>query len=121
MNYKITGKVVRGDGYGKKLGFPTINIDRRHFVRLKKKPVFGVYAGEVKMLNTECLTFRAGIIIGPLDKKGLPKIEAHLIGYGGNAYGNKVIFELSKFLRKFKKFKNERELITQIEKDLKMC
>jgi FAD synthase len=118
MQHIIKGKVIRGDGYGKKLGFPTINIERRSFSRLKHKPKQGVYAGYVKLLDTECLTYKAGIVIGPFDKKRLPKIEAHLIGYSGNLYGKVAIFEVGKFIRKFKKFKTERELIAQIKKDL---
>lgn len=121
MIYKIKGKVIKGDGYGKKIGFPTINIDRKNFLSLKEKPVFGVYSGEVKIFDTRCSTYKAGIIIGPLDKSGKPKVEAHLLGYTGNAYGKKVIFEVDKFLRKFKKFKTEKELIAQITKDLKRC
>ena len=119
MDIKIFGKVIRGDGYGKKIGFPTINIDRRNFLKLKKKPPFGVYVGKVKMLKARFSTFyKAGIVIGPLDKKGLPKIEAHLIGYHNNAYGKMVTLEIHKFLRKFKKFKSEQLLIAQIKKDL---
>ena len=65
--------------------------------------------------------YKAGIIIGPLDKKGLPKIEAHLISFKGNAYGKKAILEIKNFLRKFKKFKTEKKLINQIKKDLMVC
>lgn len=122
MQYTIFGKVIKGDKYGRNIGFPTINLDRKDFLRLEKKPAFGVYAGKVQLMsNTRCLTYRAGIVIGPLDKKGLPKIEAHLIGYKENAYGKKVTFEINKFIRKFKKFKTEKELIKQIEKDLERC
>ena len=74
------------------------------------------------MLEARFPTFyKAGIVIGPLDKKGLPKIEAHLIGYNGNAYGKMATLEIHKFIRKFKKFKNETELIMQIKKDIKLC
>ena len=100
--------MVRGGGYGRKIGFPTINLSRNGFVRMRKRPPLGIYAG-------------AGIIIGPLDKAGLPKIEAHLIGFKGNLYGRKITLEINKFLRKFKKFKTEKELITHIKKDLKRC
>ena len=44
---KISGRVIKGDGYGKKIGFPTINIDRREFSKLKNKPILGIYRGEV--------------------------------------------------------------------------
>lgn len=118
MQYIFSGKVIKGDGYGIKIGYPTINLDRKSFLRLNSKPVFGVYAGKVSMLNK---VYKAGIVIGPLDKKGLPKLEAHLIGYNGNAYGEKAVFEINKFIRKFKNFKNEKELIAQIAKDIKKC
>lgn len=125
MNYIFGGVVIKGEGYGRKIGFPTLNIDRRSFSRLKVKPVLGVYSG---MVTLQGKLYKAGIIIGPVDKKGrakgragLPKLEAHLIGYGGNAYGKKAVFEVNKFIRKFKKFKTEKELIIRIKKDLKKC
>ncbi|HEY4513182.1 MAG TPA: riboflavin kinase [Candidatus Paceibacterota bacterium] len=118
MEYIFSGKVIRGEGNGRKIGYPTINIDRKDFLSLKKKPVFGVYCGKVTLSGK---VYNAGIVIGPLDKKGLLKVEAHLLGYKGNAYGKQAIFEIEKFLRKFKKFKNEKELIAQIEKDLEKC
>jgi riboflavin kinase / FMN adenylyltransferase len=117
MQYKISGKVVRGDEYGRKIGFPTINLSRRK-LNTQALPVHGVYAGKVLLGKKK---YRAGIIIGPADKRKLPKIEAHLKGFGGNVYGKVAIFEIKKFLRKFKKFKTEKELIRQIEKDLKRC
>ncbi len=116
MKCAIKGKVIRGDGYGRKIGFPTINIDRRAFLKLQKKPKFGVYAGEATILK---MKFKAGIVIGPLDKKGLPKLEAHLIGYKDDAYGKKAILETKKFLRKYKNFNTEKALIIQIKEDLK--
>ncbi len=106
---------MKGDGYGRKIGFPTANLDRKNFVRMNKKPAFGVYAGFAFL---ESKKYKAGIVIGPLDKKRLPKIEAHLIGFEGNLYGKKITLGFGKFLRKFKKFKTEKELIAQIKKDL---
>ena len=71
MQYKITGKIIKGDGYGRKIGFPTLNIDRRHFSRLEKKPALGVYGGEVFLGEK---IYKAGIVIGPLDVKNIPKL-----------------------------------------------
>ena len=116
--YKLKGKVIKGDGYGRTLGFPTANLDRRSFLRLAKKPKFGVWAGTA-FLNKKF--YKSAIVIGPLDKKGLPKIEAHLIGFSRNIYGEKITLEINKFLRPFKKFKNLDLLKEQIKKDLKQC
>lgn len=116
--FLISGKVVKGDKYGRKIGFPTANLDRRQFSKLVTKPRFGVYAGIVQFGNKY---YKAGIVIGPLDNKGLPKIEAHLLNFKGNLYGKKLILNLNKFIRPYKKFKSEKELISQIGKDLKKC
>ncbi len=109
----IIGKVIKGEQYGRKLGFPTANLDRREYNRKGLKIKFGVYAG------TSSTGHKAAIVIGPMDKKGLPKLEAHLIGYKGNLYGKKVTLTLIKYLRPFKKFKTEGELKQAIAKDIK--
>ena len=106
MNYVISGIVERGEGYGKKLGFPTVNLA----TDVKELPPQGVYAGTAEL---EGKKYRAGIVIGPGEK-----IEAHLIGYEGDAYGKEVTLKLNKFLREFKKFDTEAELIIQIKKDI---
>ncbi|MDQ3075664.1 MAG: riboflavin kinase [bacterium] len=118
MEYIISGKVIRGDDYGKKIGFPTINLDRRGFVDMKKKPKFGVYAGTVLLAG---VFYKAGIVIGPLDAKKLPKVEAHLIGYNGNAYGQRAVIEIKEYIRKYNDFQSERGLIAQINEDLRIC
>ena len=109
MQYIISGKVIRGDGYGKKLGFPTVNLTSK----TKEFPKTGVYAG---MASLDGIEYRAGIVVGPRKK-----IEAHLIGYNGDAYKKKVTFKINKFLREYKIFSTEEELIIQIKKDLKLC
>ncbi len=107
--YKIQGKVIKGEGYGRKLGFPTVNLE----IDNQGLPKIGVYAGEAILENKK---YRAGIVFGPLNK-----VEAHLLGYSGNAYGKEVTLEIKKFIREFKKFDIEKELIAQIKKDLEMC
>jgi len=133
MNYelgiKISGKVIHGEHYGRKLGFPTVNLDRRSFSRRKMKIRLGVWAGYA-IFGKKTTSPRpspqegrgrkrkAAIVIGPIDKSGLPKIEAHLIGFKGNLYGEHLNFILHKYLRPFRKFKSEEELKNQIKKDI---
>src|SRR3989344_6311718 len=99
MNHIITCKVVKGDGYGRKLGFPTVNLQTNTKDLL---PAAGVYAGIATLEGKE---YRAGIAI---DQNG--KIDGHLIGYSGDAYGKTVSLIPFKFLREYKKFDTEEEL-----------
>ncbi len=118
MDYSsFSGKVVKGRGYGRKIGFPTANIDRRSFVRLVKKPKEGIYAGHVAF--TSGIEHPAAIVIGPKDVKGLPHLEAHILGFTGNLYGKQLVFLPKKFIRAFKKYPTEKALITAIEIDIK--
>ena len=43
------------------------------------------------------------------------------MGYSGDAYGKEITLELKKFSREYKKFKTEKDLITQIKKDIEQC
>lgn len=118
---KISGKVVSGQGYGRKLGFPTANLDRRDYKRRKLKIKLGIYAGfAAYQLKAISYKLKAAIVIGPIDKTNLPKIEAHLLGFKGNLYGRKITLDLLKYVRAFKQFKTEKQLQSQIKKDIKI-
>jgi riboflavin kinase / FMN adenylyltransferase len=106
--HKIPGIVVRGDGYGRKLGYPTANLDKK-IIDVKA----GVYSG---VASFDDATFRAGILINPDGKT-----EAHLLNFDGDLYGKVLTLELGKFIREYKKFESEIELIMQIGKDLEKC
>lgn len=118
MSPVIEGKVLKGAGYGKKLGFPTANLDRKQYLQDKMELPLGIYAG-VAFLHHVKKIRKAAIVIGPLDKKKIPKIEAHILGFKGRLYGKKLTLYLYSFLRPFEIFKTERLLIAQIKKDVK--
>ena len=119
---EISGKVVQGAKYGRVLGFPTANIDRRQYVRRKMKVRLGVWAGHAMVgqaIGRPPKRHRAAIVIGPFDSRHLPKIEAHLVGFKGNLYGKKITIILKKYMRPFKKFKSGIKNKIQIKKDIK--
>jgi riboflavin kinase / FMN adenylyltransferase len=120
----ITGKVIHGDHYGKVLGFPTANLDRRQFARSKMKIKLGVWAGRGEIVasskNQAARKYKAAIVIGPLDKYHLPKIEAHLIDFKGNLYGKRITIFLGKFIREWKNIKNISMLKIRIKKDVEI-
>lgn len=116
--YSVSGNIIKGAGYGQKLGFPTANLDRREYVRKRIRIPFGVYAGTATIIGTRRV-YRAGIVIGPADKKGLPKIEAHLLDFSGALYGERVSLFLIRYLRPYREFKSADLLKRQIAQDLK--
>lgn len=116
---QVTGKVIHGNGFGKVLGYPTANIDRRDYSRQKLNLKIGIWSGTAYISHKlQVTSYKSAIVIEPKDRKGLPKIEAHLIGFKGNLYGKKITLTLYKFIRPFKKFKNIEDLKKQIHKDI---
>lgn len=114
---EISGKVIRGEKIGRRLGFPTANLDRRSFARRRQRIKFGIWAGYARIASGK--NWLAGIVIGPSDKAGLPKLEVHLIGFRGSLYGKRLSVSLNKYLRPFKKYSSEEKLIRQIKKDIR--
>ena len=116
MQFK--GKVIKGAGYGKKLGFPTANIDRRDFYRQKLKLKEGVYAGFVYR-DGKTKRYNAGIVIGPKDKRGLLKLEAYILDLSKDIYGEELVFYPLEYIRPFKHYKSEAQLKKAIKEDVK--
>jgi|GEM_PF-726040 len=114
--YTVSGKVIKGVSYGRRLGYPTANLDRREYMRKKMAIPFGIYAGLAK---TGAKTYSAGIIIGPIDVKGLPKIEAHLLDFSADIYGKRVELSLLEYVRPFETFSDEGVLKKQIAHDIR--
>jgi riboflavin kinase/FMN adenylyltransferase len=107
---EVEGTVVSGDARGGTLGFPTANLraDRSLLV-----PKFGIYAGEAR-------GHRAATSIGinPHYGGAERRIEAFLLDFEGNLYGERVIVELWERLRDEAVFASEQELVAQIALDV---
>lgn len=111
--YALVGEVVQGYQRGRELGVPTANL-RCHDQLI---PPDGVYAGRCTVAGT---TYGAAVSIGTLPTFGQydRQIEAHLIGYSGDLYGQTLAVELVDWLREQRKYDDLPALKRQIEKDL---
>ena len=112
--WKIKGKVIKGKKRGRKIGFPTCNINLHDYI----VPRLGVYAVKVK---------------GPkFNKKGIANIgyrptfngqnlllEINIFGINKNLYNKEIIVSFKKFIRPEKKFKDLDHLKKQIKIDIK--
>ncbi len=114
--YSITGNVVKGDGLGRKLGFPTANID----VSGLALPPNGVYAVRASVANK---TYRAVLNIGKRPTLRSPnpqlRVESHLVDFAGDLYGQELEVTFVERLRDEKKFGSLEELRDQIGKDIR--
>ena len=113
--YCVRGLVVRGDGRGRKLGFPTANL----FVPVNGKliPPAGVYAVR------GCLrrgVFDGAIHIGPRPtfEGSRPTIELHLLDFSGDIYGEEVKVEFIRHLREVRPFDSVAALVEQLKYDV---
>jgi riboflavin kinase/FMN adenylyltransferase len=115
-NYSITGYVENGDKIGRKIGFPTANI--RPDYNYKLVPCNGVYAVKVLIDKKEYLGM-LNIGFRPTVNKGNENksIEAHIIGFEGDLYGQKISLSFYKRIRDEMKFNSLEELTTQLDLD----
>ena len=117
-NWTIQGIVKKGRQVGKKIGFPTCNIDIKDYVLAKP----GVYAVKVLRKNsTKYIKGIANLGYRPTFNQKKILLEVHLFNFSGNLYNKLLSVEFLKFIRKEKKFKNVNQLRAQIKKDLNIA
>jgi riboflavin kinase / FMN adenylyltransferase len=107
---EVEGTVVSGDARGGTLGYPTANlrVDPDLLV-----PAYGIYAGWAA-------GHRAAVSIGTNPHYGGSerRVEAFLLDFEGDLYGERLIVELWRRLREERAFANEVELVVQITRDV---
>lgn len=113
--FSYSGTVVRGDGRGRGLGFPTANLDLGY--PFKAMVALGVYGGKARVRDRE---FPAIANIGkhPTFGGDALKIEVHLLDFDQDIYGETVEFRLLFPVRPEIKFASVADLRGQIEKDV---
>ena len=114
-NWSIDGKVQKGRQIGKKIGFPTANIDIQDYVLACP----GVYAvRDKKISKNKNIKGIANLGYRPTFNGKKILLEVHLFNFSGNLYNKYLTVEFKKFIRKEKKFRNVDQLRKQIKTDL---
>ena len=114
-NWVINGVVQKGEKLGKRLGFPTCNIDIKNYISAKP----GVYS--IKVSINESKKILNGIAyLGNRPTFGGKKLllEANLFGFHGNLYKKSLNVYFCSYIRRDMKFKNKTSLIDQMKKYL---
>jgi riboflavin kinase/FMN adenylyltransferase len=112
--YRLLGTIVRGDGRGRTIGIPTANLGGA----ANQEPGVGVYAA---WADLDGQRFSAALNVGhvPTAGGGRPlTIEAHLIGWSGDAYGRTLALDLVARLRGEHRFATLDALVDQIRADI---
>ena len=107
---EVEGTVVSGDARGGTLGYPTANLRVEADLIV---PAYGIYAGSAA-------GHRAAVSIGTNPHYGGQerRVEAFLLDFAGDLYGERLVVELWQRLREERVFGSEAELVEQISRDV---
>jgi riboflavin kinase/FMN adenylyltransferase len=110
--WRIRGKVEQGLGRGKGLGFPTLNVPLAH----GQEVAHGIYAMRVYHKGRR---YQAAGYVGssPTFGPGTPALEAYLLDFAGNLYGEDVELEFIAKLRGDRAFHDGEALARQMRED----
>lgn len=115
-SYVLSGEVVRGEGRGRKLGIPTANLKLNPE---KLVPASGVYACRV-VVGQDVFPAAVNIGVRPTfdGDQTTSWVEAHLLDYSSDLYGQAISVEFIHRLRGEKRFSGVEELLEQIHRDI---
>ncbi len=113
-NYLLTGKIIEGQGIGRKINFPTVNLNiAEEYKLIPKKGVYIVRANFNNKSNFGIMNIGFRPTVGG---KG-QTIEIHLLDFQDDLYGSHMQIEMLIRLRDEIKFESIKELAAQISKD----
>ena len=116
--FRITGKVVTGNGIGRKIDFPTANI----FITedFKLLPNDGVYFVK-SSIKSRCFFGMMNIGFRPTVNGKVRTTEVHYFNFNENLYDKKIEIEVLDLIRNEKKFNSLEDLEKQLVSDKKLC
>ncbi|HRE00937.1 MAG TPA: bifunctional riboflavin kinase/FAD synthetase [Ilumatobacteraceae bacterium] len=115
--YEVRGPVVRGDQRGRLLGFPTANVEVPNIICL---PADGVYAGFYIRPGGDRIPCAVNLGRRPTfyEHAEHSLLEAHLLDFDDDLYGQRARVQLAHFLRSERKFDGIDALIAQLKNDV---
>ncbi|MBQ3864980.1 MAG: bifunctional riboflavin kinase/FAD synthetase [Clostridia bacterium] len=111
--YMLQGEIIHGRQIGRTIGFPTINLK---VFPDKQLPRFGVYAAWASFRG-EIHPCVLNVGIRPTVEGEIPSVEAHILGFSGDLYGEDAAVCLEEFLRPESRFADLDALRRQIGQD----
>ena len=111
--YRMSGRIVRGEQVGRKLGYPTANVD----LRRRASPVMGIYAVRVHGLDDGPIDGVASVGSRPTFNGTKPLLEVHLFDFDEDIYGRYIHVDFVAHLRGQKKYERIDELVAQMHVD----
>jgi riboflavin kinase/FMN adenylyltransferase len=114
-HFIIKGKVITGEGRGRTLGFPTINLELDPAMAIPKD---GVYV-TITRIDDWSMPSVTNIGTRPTFGRGKRTKETHILNFNGNLVGESIEVSFIRRLRDEIKFKSEEELKKQIKLDIK--
>jgi riboflavin kinase / FMN adenylyltransferase len=114
--FSITGPVIHGDGRGHTINIPTANIK---LPAEKIMPAYGIYACRARV-NGQSFLAATSLGVRPTfyGDPPAPTIEAHLLDFNQDLYGQEVRLEFIEYLRPEEKYAFVEDLVNQIQKDI---
>jgi riboflavin kinase/FMN adenylyltransferase len=105
---------MRGDQYGRTLGFPTANLDAAVLSHVEKE---GVYACKVRLGKQ---FYRGALYLGPriVLRETKRVLEIHILDFDQEIYGETLSFQLGPFIRPPMGFNTVDELKSQLNQDI---
>jgi riboflavin kinase / FMN adenylyltransferase len=111
--YLLRGKVIKGKQLGRRIGFPTVNLDYdKSFVL----PKGGVYYTVVRY-HDKCYRGITNVGYNPTVENDKLSIETHILNFASDIYSEYIELKFIKRLRDEKKFDSILELMEQLKKD----
>jgi riboflavin kinase / FMN adenylyltransferase len=113
-SYSVTGEVVHGEKRGRQIGYPTANID---VWAEQVIPANGIYAGWA-FVGEERFMAMTNVGVRPTFDGQNVTVEAYLLDFDRDLYGQQLTFTFEKFMRPEAKFTNIPDLIARIDQDV---